>query len=294
MKHLKIFEEFEKENLIYKWLGSGPNSKLQDILIDGIKFTPNDGNYYTDLIKKYPYSISTTRNKYYKYGPVNIRICLDKSKISNKYSVRPHNYNTISKEWEDRIFSKKDGYLPMNTVVRIECSTEDYEWIKKLSNPNNIKIVINDDLKKLNSRGGTGDYYAPYANATKKYLYSQKEGPVWAKETIQKRHDRDSNWRNYDIGLKKSKIQEGRVLTTDKEVEQVLKFLRKKYKIYTFKLDDKEVKSIVVNDKNLIIAGPMKAKGWATNRIYWDIKDELKQPEGAIRRAIKNFIDEQQ
>jgi hypothetical protein len=152
MKHILIFEEFDnKPEFIYKWVPSGV---LQNILINGIRFGLNLDTEYVELMNKYPYSISTTHNKYFKYGASYIRFILDKNKIKKNYSVRRYKYMGFFNEFEDRIYSKKPGYLPIDVIIKIECTSEDYDDIIKLKNPHKINIEINDNLLKLNKHGG--------------------------------------------------------------------------------------------------------------------------------------------
>jgi hypothetical protein len=160
MKHILIFEEFDnKPEFIYKWLGfdTSPDwfyKKLENILINGIKFGKNLDSKYPELTKKYPYSISTTHNKNYKWGGSYVRFTLDKNKIEKNYSVRRYKYGGFMNEFEDRIFSKKPGYLPIETIIKIECPSVEYNDIIKLNNPHKINIEINDDLLKIDKHGG--------------------------------------------------------------------------------------------------------------------------------------------
>lgn len=77
----------------------------------------------------------------------------------------------------------------------------------------------------------------------------------------------------------------------DDEVDVALKFLREKYKVNSHRFLNKEIKYISVDDKMVAISGPLKNKGRAVDKIYWDVKDKLSVSEPSLRRAIKDFID---
>lgn len=159
MKYLKrIFEEVE-ENLIYNWV-SIPYSddinhksnidRLQDILINGIKFRENDD---LKTSSKYPYAISTTRNPNWRWGGGVIRISLDRSELRKKFKVIPFRSNGFV-EWEERIFSKTPMYIKPNLILKIECDETYCDIIKILDNPNNIKIESKDNWKRIDTYGG--------------------------------------------------------------------------------------------------------------------------------------------
>lgn len=159
MKHLKrIFEEID-ENLIYNWVSIPyPDQidnilnikRLQDILISGIKFRENDD---LKTISKYPYAISTTRNPNWRWGGGVIRISLDRSELSRKFKVMPFRSNGFV-EWEERIFSKVPIYINPDLILKIECGEKYYDMIKLLDNPNNIKIELKDNWKRIDTYGG--------------------------------------------------------------------------------------------------------------------------------------------
>lgn len=161
MKHLKLFEDFKiNGNLIYNWFRlpfSGDEDKINrinDLLTKGIKFGPND---YTPTFKKYPFCISTSRNEKYRYGKNEIRIVLDRDVVSKKFRVDAFRYYD-SLEYEERIYSKVDTYLPTKLILRIECDEKWYDTIKKLDNPNNIEIKLVKDLLNRDIRNTTGGF----------------------------------------------------------------------------------------------------------------------------------------
>jgi hypothetical protein len=158
MKHLKrIFEELE-ENLIYNWVSipypEEINNKLnierlQNILINGIKFKSNDD---LNSSSKYPYVVSTTRNPSWRWGGGVIRVSFDRTELSNFFKISPFSYHGFV-EWEERIFSKVFTYIKPRFIIKIECSKEWYNIIKSLDNPNNIIIELNN-WKRVDAYGG--------------------------------------------------------------------------------------------------------------------------------------------
>jgi hypothetical protein len=194
MKHILIFEEFDnKPEFIYKWLGGDISyKKLENILINGIKFGKNSDIKYPELTNKYPYSICTTHNKNYKWGASYIRFTLDKNKIEKNYSVRRYKYMGFMDEFEDRIFSKKPGYLPIETIIKIECPSVEYDDIIKLHNPHKINIEINDSLLKINRHGGVPPEW-------KKTGHSNNKQFADAEKLISNRLGTDLNLRGFQV-----------------------------------------------------------------------------------------------
>lgn len=176
MRYIKIFEEFTNDNILYNWItltrgdgtdkASNPESidRLEKLLIYGIKFGKNDGggldnDRWNKKNEKYPYCISTTRNKRWRWGPNEIRVTLNKQKIENSFKIEPIQYaasystfyngnkdGTYKHEFEERIYSKKDKYLGTNCIIKIEATKKIFDVLSKLKNPNNIELVLNDNL----------------------------------------------------------------------------------------------------------------------------------------------------
>jgi uncharacterized protein YxjI len=62
-----------------------------------------------------------------------------------------------------------------------------------------------------------------------------------------------------------------------------------KYQIY----DHDGNKYISIDDKNLFITGWLYNKGITTNKIFYDIKDEIMDlHEPSLRKAIKEWLDD--
>lgn len=169
MKYIQSILEFASDSLIYNWVklpsrnnpsDESNENRLRILLSDGILFKPDDLKN-----KKYPYSISTTRNKRYKYGSNEIRVVMNRDKVSRVHHTEPllyaseyHNpWKVIKvgidldrkKEFEERIYSKRPGYVSSKLFERIECTDVYYNILRELENPNSVKIVLNNDLSKL-------------------------------------------------------------------------------------------------------------------------------------------------
>jgi hypothetical protein len=153
---IKIFEEFV-ENLIYNWVKLPNRSIIDDplniermsqLLTHGLKFRPNDGGGRRDRMNahKYPFCISTTRNKRWKYGNNEIRVVMDIKKVGELYRVDPLAFASERGEYEERILSKKDGYLSPKYFTCIEVSSKYFEIFRSLDNPYNVDIKLNDDM----------------------------------------------------------------------------------------------------------------------------------------------------
>ena len=116
------------------------------ILTDGLIFRPSDLR-----IDKHDFFISTTRNKDFKWLG-NVRICLDKEKINQKYTIKPVAFfknKKIKDQYEERIYSSEMGYLDTAYFKHIDIIIESYapkefyeNVLKEIDNPKNIKINL--------------------------------------------------------------------------------------------------------------------------------------------------------
>jgi len=152
MKYIKLFEFLKDGGVLYHCVGRPFDKRpgledreffpIEDVLLNGIQFGKTEGVHNKSL-KVYKYYISTTRNPEYHFQSRKIRVVLDGDKIKQLFSVKPFGYNFgANNEWEERIWSNKGGYLSTEYFLRIECSAEYYEEVKKLKNPNNIPIIL--------------------------------------------------------------------------------------------------------------------------------------------------------
>jgi hypothetical protein len=155
-----FLDHVNSDSILYHWINIpriNPDQELtiekfNEILTKGIKFK-NDA-----LNLKYPYCLSMTRSSRFKWGRCEIRISVLKSKVEEMYHVRPHidgfgdkdlkfHYN----EYEERVYSKKGGFISPKAYIKIECTKKYYDIFIKLSNPFNIDIILNDNLTQINS-----------------------------------------------------------------------------------------------------------------------------------------------
>jgi hypothetical protein len=79
----------------------------------------------------------------------------------------------------------------------------------------------------------------------------------------------------------------------NKEVEEILEFLRNKYKIESIDVLDKTFLFISIDEKPLYITGSFSNKKLVVNKISLDSSDELKSySTPSIRKAIKEFVNQ--
>jgi hypothetical protein len=76
------------------------------------------------------------------------------------------------------------------------------------------------------------------------------------------------------------------------DVFEILFFLEEKFKIKSMDILGKETKYVVVDYKPIYISGTFSNKKLAINKIFLEVKDELKEySESSIRKAIRDFIN---
>ena len=78
-----------------------------------------------------------------------------------------------------------------------------------------------------------------------------------------------------------------------KDVEKVTHYLKSKFKIMESTILGDIVKYIVISDKVIYLTGSLLNKKRSVNKIFLEVKDDLDFSESSIRKAIKDFIDDQ-
>ena len=165
-----------KKNVFYeRYVG-----RLFNILKQGIPLVYNDLIYslktgekkkFSKYLKEYDYkySLCCTRNKNLNFAS-NIRIVLDGQKISDNYIIKPVSYSALisidrsreekrkssiynRKEYEERIFSNKPGYINHKCIkeIQIDNSLKPMEDEIVKSNIYNIKIKFIDLESEMDS-----------------------------------------------------------------------------------------------------------------------------------------------
>lgn len=149
--HIDKFKDFllnENINMspIFVWIEF---NNIESILKNGIKFKSNDDERYN-----FKCSISSTRNSKWRWGGGNCRITLDREQISKHFKIVPYSYYGF-KEWEERIFSNKCGYLEPIFFKKIEIDKNIYNEDIDIENKYNIPIEILDFHKnRIDAYGG--------------------------------------------------------------------------------------------------------------------------------------------
>ena len=168
-----------------------------------------------------------------------------------------------------------------------------YDGIGSLYDPKSFFAFTDESIKELIY------FFNSFNNGLKlttndfTFLDNKKDSYVFNNAQKGQDEERLKNSLNYKETNPIQKFENYEPIVDD--VKKILSIIEKKYKVTTNKInigEEKEMNYISVNDKSIPLSKPFLRKSYAINKIYFDVKDKLKEySESSVRRAIREFIN---